>query len=155
MNPLYIFDIDGTLSLPAPARLAYLANLDDPDRWDKFYDACSTDEPNTPVLRVLNSLYCSGFELWFWTGRSERVREQTAAWLHHYTPLMMNEILYGLLMRPHGCYTADFRLKEEWLTNMLVDDRNRLGGVFEDRAQVVSMWRASGVPCFHVAEGDF
>jgi hypothetical protein len=31
----------------------------------------------------------------------------------------------------------------------------RLVAVFEDRDRMVKMWRAAGVPCFQVAEGEF
>jgi hypothetical protein len=46
-------------------------------------------------------------------------------------------------------------LKKQWLDSMLVDDRQRLVAVFDDRSSVVKMWRDAGVPCFQVAPGEF
>ena len=36
-----------------------------------------------------------------------------------------------------------------------IRDRWRVVGVFDDRQQVVRMWRALGLTVFQVAEGDF
>lgn len=60
-----------------------------------------------------------------------------------------------LTMRAEGDYTPDDELKRQWLNAMSMDDRSRLVAVFEDRDRMVHMWRAAGVPCFQVAEGNF
>lgn len=52
-------------------------------------------------------------------------------------------------------HTPDDKLKKRWLDEMHWDDRSRIVAVFEDRARVVAMWRAAGIPCFQVADGDF
>jgi hypothetical protein len=56
-------------------------------------------------------------------------------------------------------FTNDAVLKERWL-NQLVDLRlggniTQIKGVFDDRNQVVKMWREKGLTCFQVAEGNF
>ena len=58
-------------------------------------------------------------------------------------------------MRPANDFTEDHLLKESWLHNMLLEDRERLVAVFDDRKRVVDMWRANGVTCFQVAPGEF
>ena len=55
-----------------------------------------------------------------------------------------------LLMRPHKNHRKDSDLKTDWLKA-----RGKPDLVFDDRNQVVEMWRDVGVPCFQVAPGDF
>lgn len=150
---LFIFDIDGTLSLPQH-RLHFLDDKENPHRWRDFYAACDLDEPNKPVIMVMNSLLLSGAEVWLFSGRSDEVMGETVDWLHKHVPLLMLEPGV-IMMRPAGDSTPDDKLKESWYENMLIDDQRRLVGVFDDRNRVVNMWRSKGVPCFQVAPGDF
>ena len=39
--------------------------------------------------------------------------------------------------------------------DLITTDKERLVAVFEDRDRMVKMWRAAGVPCFQVADGEF
>jgi FMN phosphatase YigB (HAD superfamily) len=149
MKPLYIFDLDGTLA-DASHRQPILDHTDDPERWNKFYDACDKDSPIHPVIDVLIALQNSRAEIWIFSGRSDRVRSLTAVWLGALG------IGYDYLqMRGEYDYTVDHELKESWLKSMLDIDRQRLVAVFDDRQQVVDMWRRNGVTCFQVAPGDF
>lgn len=152
-TPLYIFDIDGTLC-NIEHRLHYLETKD----WDSFYKACEDDQPNRPVIEVLNTLLASGADIYLFSGRSEIVREETIRWLSRYTyypihELRRNETL--LTMRSERDYTEDHILKESWLHFMLKEDIDRLVGVFDDRKRVVDMWRSHGIACFQVAPGEF
>jgi hypothetical protein len=77
-------------------------------------------------------------------------------WLVDNTSFLTEELDESLLtMRPAGDYTPDDVLKQRWLDAMLEEDRRRLIAVFEDRDRMVKMWRANGVPCFQVADGEF
>jgi FMN phosphatase YigB (HAD superfamily) len=159
LNPLYIFDIDGTLC-NIEHRLHFLENKADPQRWTKFYEACVDDIPNAPVIAVLQHLMSADLpnEIWLFSGRNDTVRQQTIEWLHKYTPFSMGQLeMYPelLTMRPEGDYTEDHLMKQDWLHHMLQEDRDRLVCVFDDRKRVVDMWRANGVPCFQVAAGEF
>lgn len=155
MKPLYIFDIDGTVAL-IDHRRPILDRLDDKDRWRKFYSLCDKDEPNKPVIKILEVLRITGAEIWFFSGRSEEVREKTVAWLAEHTSFMSHELTPLILnMRLEGDYTADDTLKESWLESMLQMDRDRIVGIFDDRKRVVNMWRRNNFTCFQVAEGDF
>ena len=40
-----------------------------------------------------------------------------------------------------------------WLDTLI--DKNDVFAVFDDRIQVVDMWRQNGLTCFQVADGDF
>jgi hypothetical protein len=154
MKPLYIFDLDGTLA-NIEHRKHYLEYKNDPHRWRRFYAACGDDQPNLPVLKTMESLRHAGADIWFFSGRSDEVRDLTVDWLAYHTSFMSHEIDQVLMMRRAGDYTADDELKEQWLNGMLVDDRLRLLAVFDDRDRVVQMWRRNGVACFQVAPGEF
>jgi hypothetical protein len=52
----------------------------------------------------------------------------------------------------HYHYTKDSDLKQMWLDGIGVDN---VAMVFDDRQQVVDMWRSNGLTCFQVADGDF
>lgn len=154
-RPLYIFDIDGTVAL-IDHRRSILEEYQDRNRWRRFYAACDKDLPNEPVLRVLEQLRVGGAEVWFFSGRSAEVRDKTVAWLAHHTSFLKEELQGPMLrMRDEGDHTPDDELKKQWLDAMLVDDRLRLVGVFDDRDRVVKMWRDNGVACFQVAPGGF
>lgn len=158
MKPLYIFDLDGTIA-NCDHRQHYLLNADDPQRWRKFYAACGNDLPNHAVIGTLEALRFAGADIWIFSGRSDEVRSQTEAWLAEHTSFMSWDLSpegrANLTMREANDYTPDHELKALWLDCMLVEDRNRLIAVFDDRASVVSMWRSKGVACFQVAPGEF
>lgn len=152
-RPLYIFDLDGTLC-DCERRKHHLANEADPDRWRKFYAACGLDSPILAVLATMRRLAVFA-DIWFWSGRSDEVRDLTIRWLMDYTDMDRIDVGNALRMRAAADHRPDDVLKAEWLASMSPADRERLVAVFEDRARVVAMWRAAGIPCFQVAAGDF
>lgn len=151
-NPLYIFDLDGTLAF-CQHRLPLISNGE--KRWREFYEACDRDTPNRPVIQLLNSLRALCADVWIFTGRSDIVRAKTEHWLFAHTSLSQGELDVGLFMRQEGIYLHDDQLKEQWLQALAVKDRERLVAVFEDRTRVVEMWRRNGITCLQVASGDF
>ena len=155
IKPIYIFDIDGTLA-NIEHRVPILDSKSK-DKWRRFYDACDEDDPIWPVIDVMETLKTVADILLF-TGRTEAVREKTAEWISHHSSFTYDELIEPsgvLTMRPNGDYTADHKLKELWLDMMLLEDRMRVHGVFDDRDSVVKMWRSKGLKCFQVDEGDF
>ncbi len=151
-TPLYIFDLDGTLAL-IDHRRPILDNLQDPHRWEKFYDSCDKDLPNKQVIKTLNIFHSDCIDILIFSGRSNSVREKTIEWLLYHTSI--NDPDKILTMRDEGDYRPDEVIKKEWLYNMLDEDRKRLVAVFDDRCKVVKMWRDNGITCFQVAKGDF
>ena len=67
--------------------------------------------------------------------------------------MVIYEILYGelLYMRKDGDTRPDYVIKPE-LVKDFIDD---IYMVFEDRDQVVKMWRDLGITCLQVANGDY
>lgn len=152
-RPLYVFDLDGTLALCEHRK--HFLEADDADRWRRFYAACDRDEPNTPVIRVMEILRFHGADVWIFSGRSDEVRGKTVTWLSQHTSFSSWELETALVMRQEHDHRPDDELKQEFLDRMLVDDRDRLVAVFDDRDRVVKMWRDNGVMCFQVAPGAF
>ena len=86
-----------------------------------------------------------------WTRRERRLvaTEQTVAWLdRHGFPCD------GLYMRKQGDHETDDTLKIKLLAQVRADGFEPIMA-FDDRNRVVKAWRAAGIPCAQVAEGDF
>ncbi|WP_051298071.1 hypothetical protein [Brevibacterium album] len=135
--PVYLVDIDGTVAL----------------RGDRdIYDGSKAhlDTVNSPVAWVLDSLVLAlECDLVFVSGRSDEHREVTERWLEE------NVFDHaGLFMRRAGDNRRDSIVKLELFNEHIRNNYNVLG-VFDDRNQVVEMWRELGLTCFQVAEGNF
>lgn len=78
MRPLAVFDLDGTLA-DVRHRLPHLQRR--PRDWDAFFDAAADDPPlATGIALALES--ARDCDVVYVTGRPERCREATLAWLH-------------------------------------------------------------------------
>ena len=118
--------------------------------WDTFFNPkmISLDDPNTDVINMARILSSQGFHIWILSGRSDRTKDATIDWLNqHDVPFDK------LMMRPKKLhFTRDSDLKQMWLDTIGVDN---VAMVFDDRNQVVDMWRDNGLTTFQVAQGDF
>lgn len=85
------------------------------------------------------------------SGRDEVCREETAEWITRFTSLPDDTLLY---MRPMGDMRKDSTVKEE-LFDTYIRDKYNVSVVFDDRQQVVDMWRSLGLRVWQVAEGNF
>ena len=149
MKKIVIFDLDGTLALIDKRRDISTKDNGKID-WDKFFDPglIDLDLPNQPVIDVANVLNKQGFEIWILSGRSDVTWQATLDWLDRY-----NVTFTQLIMRPQeDLFLPDNKLKQKWLDWIGVDN---VAMVFDDRQQVVDMWRQNGLTCFQVAKGDF
>lgn len=59
-----------------------------------------------------------------------------------------------LFMRKDGDFRPDWEVKKEIYEKEL-KDKYEILGVFEDRTQVVQMWRSLGLTCYQVCEGNY
>ncbi len=150
IKPLYIFDLDGTLALIDHRR--HFVESKKPD-WQSFFQACDKDQPNDPVIKIMERLHESA-DIWIFSGRSDEVELKTLEWLAKHTSFVPGE-RDKLFMREAGDYTPDDILKQSWLDSMRANDLLRLVAVFDDRDKVVNMWRKNGITCLQVAPGDF
>lgn len=137
----YIFDIDGTL--------CHMGSRDPFDETKVHEDA-----PNHTVIEVLERLVSSGAKIIFCSGRTRKCYDETKKYIVQHTPL--NEDDFLLLMRDIGDTRKDNIVKREIFENFLRHAKVNIRGVFDDRNQVVDMWRNElGLTCFQVAPGDF
>lgn len=140
---MIIFDLDGTLSLVGDRRHLVFGKKKD---WDAFFDACDTDAPNLPIIRLYHQL--GHVQKKIVTGRPERVRAKTQAWLQHYGIYVAEE---DLVMRQDEDTRHDTLVKPELIATF----QAQIDLIFEDRNSMVALWREMGLCCVQVAEGDF
>ena len=153
---IVIFDLDGTLAL-IDKRRALSQKMNGKMDWDIFFDPTNIDldQPNTPVIKMAQMLKSQGFMIVIFSGRSKATKNATTQWLdRHDVPFDV------LKMRPadrsiggHFHFMKDSDLKQHWLDDLQIKDD--IFAVFDDRNQVVDMWRSNGLQVFQVAEGDF
>ena len=148
-DKIVIFDLDGTLALIDDRR--DLATKDNGKfDWDVFFnpDNISLDLPNQPVIDMANLLHKQGFRIFILSGRSDVTHQVTVDWLND------NGVWWDhLVMRPQNqLYLPDNDLKQGWLDSI---GKDNVAMVFDDRNQVVDMWRQNGLTCFQVADGNF
>lgn len=134
-----IVDIDGTV--------AQMHNRG-PFEWEKV----SQDLPNSSVIEVVEQLAKDPFySIIFMSGRDGSCYKATEEWIK------CNLVLphgFQLHMRGAGDMRKDSVVKSE-LFDRHIRDKYYVVGVFDDRDQVVKMWREMGLTVFQVAEGNF
>jgi HAD superfamily, subfamily IIIB (Acid phosphatase) len=142
----YVFDIDGTVA-DLSHRLHHITGEKRDDR--AFFAACAKDEPISHILGLAGDLVRAGRQIVWVSSRSDECRDQTIDWLKSH-----NAPAWPLYMRKADDDRPDNIVKGELLDQLMADGFNPLMA-FDDRDRVVKMWRARGIPCAQVAEGDF
>lgn len=133
----FIVDMDGTL-----------AYINDRNPYD--YSKVSTDGCYSDIREIINWLFLHCHKkIIIVSGRKEECREDTENWLK------MNSICYNELhMRKSSDNRKDSIVKYEILVNDIIP-KYYVKGVFDDRDQVVKMWREAGLRCYQVNYGNF
>lgn len=174
--PCIIFDLDGTLADVSARRLAAdiseLNYIKTPQRtgetyhkyrkriareqkdmwWSEWQNPknIELDEPNAHVVSLCKLIK----EFWscaiiITSARTDRNMSVTKDWL------TKHNIYYDeLFMRPDGDFSSDNVFKQRMLDKFILPKYEVLM-VFDDRNQVVKMWRGNNIPCLQVADGDF
>lgn len=136
--PAWLVDVDGTLAIRS-------------SRGPFDWSAVGSDLPNHPVVAVVRALFASASKpsIILVTGREEKTRRLTEEWLRrHCIPYHL------LLMRKDGDYRRDESVKSEMYSHRIAPHFS-VEAVIDDRNRVVNMWRALGLVCFQVADGDY
>jgi hypothetical protein len=150
--PIILFDIDGTLA-DCSGRKHFIETR--PKDWDAFFEACDDDELIHHMGVLFNTLNrVKDIRILFATGRPERLRDKTVAWLDDNLDADAHDH-DRLYMRADGDFRPDHVVKSEILDRIIDDWGRKPLMVFDDRSSVVHMWRMRGIPCLQVAEGDF
>ena len=155
-NKIVIFDLDGTLAIIDKRRELAVARSTPGKRfhWGVFFDPknIALDEPNQSVIDVFKALQSVGYTMVIFSGRDSISEKETIEWLssHGIFPDFMR-------MRPLKTYTPDNDLKQSWLDELDIDGltKDDVMMVFDDRDQVVKMWRENGLTVSQVNYGDF
>lgn len=158
-------DIDGTIADLAHRRV-YVASK--PKNWPAFEKNMHLDAPIPHVIDAVRRMHAAGWTVVMCTGRGAQNKDVTEQWLKD------NDVPYhAIYTRPlyeidpetgspkltkknkaQRDYRRDDIVKAELLAQARADGYDP-DVVFDDRDQVVAMWRVEGVPCVQVAEGNF
>jgi hypothetical protein len=146
---IVIADLDGTIAL-IDHRRHWLdkekhPELSSDERWRRFYAECHEDLPNILVIRTLQALWWSWYDIHIFSGRSDEVQRQTLTWLDKF------KVPFQLLkIRPVGDFTPDEELKRQWIAEYNLE---QVLCVFDDRAKVIRMWKDLGLFVFNCGNG--
>ena len=131
-----IVDIDGTL-----------AHKNDRNAYD--YKNADKDECDEVISELTNQLYRLNYRVIILSGREDSCCDLTIEWLNKH---MIS--YHDLHMRKSKDMRKDAVVKKEIYDQQIKDNYSVLC-VFDDRNQVVEMWREIGLKCLQVQEGDF
>jgi len=127
---IVICDIDGTIA-NNDHRQHLLKKFKD---WDNFFSQLHLDKPILVVIEKINDLKREGKEIVFLTGRPEKYRKLTNAWLEKYF-----DPNYTLIMRKDGDVRNKSITKEEMLK--LNVDLKEIYKVYENDPELIDLWR--------------
>jgi len=173
-----IFDVDGTLMDIEHRRHFVQGNKKD---WKSFNTNMKYDRPFDDIAKLMISLIKGGNDIIICSGRNERHRDITFEqitnilmppnllkhdYMEHWYKYgtiksMRNDNGYTTIteipiyMRANDDYRPDHEVKLDLLTQMREEDCRDPEMAIDDRKCVVDMWRANGVRCLQVCEGDF
>jgi predicted kinase len=133
-----LIDIDGTVAIHEGIRGHH------------EYDKVWKDAPNYNVIRMVRAAIDAGYKPLFMSGRPDSCEDDTRRWINR----EVYSGSYELIMRRAGDHRPDYLVKYE-LFNKHVRDNYFVVGAFDDRDQVVNMYREIGITVFQVAPGNF
>lgn len=148
MQPVYIFDLDGTLA-DGTHRLHKLPTKDLhlTESWVEFNRLSALDSPIENTITVMNGLYKSGAFIIILTGRSDDVVEDTTDWLQE-----AGAEYHVMVMRQSSDNRKDTIIKEEFLRYIGL---HRITAAWDDSPKVIEHFRSLGITTYQVCDyGD-
>ncbi len=133
----YIFDIDGTI-----------ANGNGRDFYNATDEEVAADLPIKPVITILNSLYETGYDILFVSGREDKYKKTTIEWIEDNTRVKF-PIVY---MRKTKDFRKDSVIKKEILEKDILPYYDIIASV-DDRLKVCQMWYDMKIFCICVNQG--
>ena len=133
----FICDLDGTVAL---------------NQGRGFYDygRVNEDALNINVAEVIHAMISEGYYPVFVSGRDGECYDLTYSWITQHLGLTS----FSLFLRKAGDKRKDSIIKREIFDKRIRNQWN-VRVVFDDRDQVVNMWRELGLTCMQVAPGNF
>ena len=129
-----LFDIDNTL-----AAAWHRDHLIEAEGWDAFHAAAVEDQPIQEMVELLSALDTAGWHIVLLTGRNEKWRNATMAWL-----VVNGVAVHELLMRPDEDYRPNADLKLALINERWPDLKPQDAIIFEDHEKTAEAWRALG-----------
>lgn len=144
MKDILLCDIDHTI-----AHAAWRDNLIPPQigagprKWDAYYEAGDRDHPSEPMVKLLCAInYYGHYKLHYLTARPIKWERQTRFWL-----LRNGFPKADIMMRPEGNHEASPFCKFTMMKERWSDYKQRVACLIEDRADVISVFKAAGIFC--------
>lgn len=167
---ILVWDVDGTLANIEHRR--HHVRGEGKKNWAAFNREMSNDTPHDDIIWLFQTLSMQVDVMVIASGRGEEDREKTEAWLRKHGMWSRKEYLSSdyddelvisgpvyvydkLYMRPAKDSRKDSIIKKEILDQIIAEYGEKPFMVFDDRNQVVDMWRENGIRCLQVAPGDF
>jgi len=141
-----IFDVDGTL-MDIEHRRHFVVQR--PKDFDAFREATSQDTAKEDIFAVAKALKAAGHRIIISSGRNKSQRAVTLKQL-----MVQGLVFDALYMRSDSDYRPDHEVKSQMLDKMRKEGFNPTMA-FDDRQQVVDMWREKGLTVAQVDKGDF
>lgn len=141
-----IFDVDGTL-MDIEHRRHFVVQR--PKDFDAFREATSQDTAKEDIFAVAKALKAAGHRIIISSGRNKSQRAVTLKQL-----MGQGLVFDALYMRSDSDYRPDHEVKSQMLDKMRKEGFNPTMA-FDDRQQVVDMWREKGLTVAQVDKGDF
>lgn len=135
----FLVDIDGTIADHTGIRGHH------------EYHKVSLDKPKREVILVVQEMIHEYIPV-FVSGRPDSCEDATREWIWDHVIDRGEE--FDLIMRTTGDRRADYTVKRELFDKHIRSNYNVLMA-FDDRNQVVDMYRSLGLTVFQVAEGNF
>lgn len=132
-----IFDIDGTVA-DCEHRRHHIATP--PKKWKAYFAEMLHDTPMLPQIKLAHAFSDCDYEIVYLTGRPERYREDTLAWMQQH------KLPQGkLYMRQESDKSPAPDFKRRVIQHEIGFDKIRL--VVDDDPRVLGMLALANVPC--------
>lgn len=133
----FLLDLDGTI--------AHM-NGRSPYDTSKYHEDIVDDH----IADIVHAMKASGYKIIVSSGRDAAFKAVSQKWLYDNASIVPHKIV----MRKEGDLRMDAVVKEELFWSEIAPFYD-VQFVLDDRNQVVERWRAMGIKCLQVAEGDF
>ena len=141
-----IFDVDGTL-MDIEHRRHFVTQR--PKDFDAFRAATKDDTPKHEIFSIAKAMKAAGHRIIISSGRNKAQMDITVEQISS-----QGLEFDAIFMRSNSDFRPDFEVKEGMLVKMKDQGFDPIMA-FDDRQQVVDMWRRQGITVMQVAEGDF
>jgi putative acid phosphatase of HAD superfamily subfamily IIIB len=115
------------------------------ETWDYYHEQSKFDKPFKNVVNLLNALSNSGYNIMGITGRNEKNRQLTVAWL------VQNKVdIDELLMRPDNDYTKNGELKVKLIQERFKGDFKDIHFLIDDNEDAILAFMAIGIATLQI-----